>query len=323
MPYFRRRGRRLRLTGYRGTVAQLRARRRAKARARNVLRRGMRRYKRRRPTVKSLQKQVTNLYKRDEKKYYYTRINNLLVSGGPSAAQAFTGIYHVSAIPNFGSTDAGTGAAFPAWMTRENDSAQCNLRNIRIHMTLHASHPEAYSTQKCYVALVKSRVGVGSASGIGVPNMTEIWDYDGAAGPGGNLLAPWELFRKTMGEGSELYGDTFKILKEWKIYLQPQQGVTAVNERTTGNDSATGTIISSPEPAPPAAPLNYTYTKTRHSEVLIKHTHSCMNANLDFQDVGTSSPLNVKYFLVCVGNGTATNRGFRLNAVIKTNFVSS
>ncbi len=282
-------------------------------------------YKKRRPTVRSLQKQVSRLYKRDDKKFYYTRIDNLLVTGGPSAAQQFQGIFEVSQIPFFGSTDPGTGAPFPGFQTREEDSAQCNLRNIRIHMTLHASHPEAYRNQKVYVALVKSRVGVGSSAGINVPLMTDIWDYTGASA--GNLLAPWELFRNTQGEGAELLKDsTFKILKQWTMYIQPQQGTTAQSLRTTVNTATfpgidTGTIVSVPPVIPPGSAVNYTYAKTRPSEVLIKYTHNCLNAKLQFPNTTSNQPSNVRYYLVMCGNGVDTTRGFRVNASIKTNFI--
>ena len=192
-------------------------------------------------------------------------------------------------------------------------------------MTIHASHPEAYTTQKCYVALVKSRVGVGSVAGIGCPLMTDIWDYGGAGAL--NLLAPWELYRNTQGPGSELLKDsTFKVLKEWAIYLQPQQGTVGQSLRTTvttatvpGTD--TGTIITVPPVAPPGSAVNYTYAKSRPSEVLIKYTHNCMNAKLKFPSTGSSSPSNVRYFLVMCGNGSSTSRGFRINASIKTNFI--
>ena len=313
------------------TAAQVRAYRRRRARARNVLRRGIRRFRKRRaykkprPTVKSLARSVRKLYQRDDKKHVYTKIDNLLVTGGPSAGQAFQGIFQVAQIPYHGATDPSTGLAYPGYMTREEDSAMCNLRNIRIHMTLHASHPEAYRNQKVYVALVKSRVGVGSASGISVPLMTDIWDYTGAGA--GNLLAPWELFRNTQGDGAELLDEsTFKILKQWTMYLQPQQGETAQSLRSQvstnvppGTDN--GTLISVAPAVPPNPSVNYTYAKTRPSEVLIKHTHKCLNAKLVFPNTTSSQPINVRYYLVMCGNGTSTLRGFRINACIKTNFV--
>ena len=316
-----------RFTRWGKTAAQVRRHRARQARARNVLRRGIRRYKKRKrkPSVRSLARSVKKLYQRDDKKFYYTRIDNLLVTGGPSAGQDFQGIFNVSQVPYFGSTDPGTGLAFPGYSTREEDSAMCNLRNIRIHMTLHASHNEAYRNQKVYVALVKSRVGVGSALGIACPKMTEIWDYTGAGA--GNLLAPWELFRNVQGAGAELLKDsTFKILKEWTMYLQPQLGQTAQSLRTTVNTGTppstdNGTIISVPPTAAPAAPVNFTYAKTRHSEVVIKYTHKCLNAKLTFPNTTSNQSNNVKYFLVMCGNGTDTTRGFRVNASIKTNFI--
>ncbi len=309
------------------SAAQVRAYKRRRARARQVLRRGVRRFKRRkfRPTVKSLQKQVKKLYQRDDKKHVYTKIDNLLVTGGPAAGQAFQGIFQVSQIPYHGSTDPSTGLAYPGYMTREEDSAMCNLRNIRIHMTLHASHPEAYRNQKVYVALVKTRVGVGSAGGINVPLMTDIWDY--TAANAGNLLAPWELFRNTQAEGAELLDDnTFKILKQWTMYLQPQQGQVAQSLRTSVSTNVppgtdTGTIQTVAPPLLPNPAVNYTYAKTRPSEVLIKYTYKCLGAKLVFPNTTSDQAINVRYYLVMVGNGTSTLRGFRINASIKTNFI--
>lgn len=278
------------------------------------------RYKKKKPTLKSISLSVKRLYQRDDKKFYYTRINNLLVSGGPSAAQEFQGVFSVAQIPYSGSTDPGTGVAYPGYSTREPDSAVCNLRNIRIHMTLHASHNEAYINQKCYVALIKSRVGVGSPTGIVCPKMTEIWDYLGAGA--GNLLAPWELFRNTQGPGAELLKDsTFKILKDWTVYLQPQRGAIQQSLRTTNVATASGSIISNPIVTPPGVPINFTYAKTRPSEVLIKYTQNLMNAKVKFPNTATDQSNNVKYFLVMVGQGTDTTRGFRINASIKTNFI--
>lgn len=278
-----------------------------------------------RKEINRLTKSVRTLFKRDDKKFYYTHVNNVLITGGPSLNQAFQGIFDVSQIPFEGSTDPNTGVAYPGYQTREKDSAMCNLRNIRIHMTLHATHNEAYPTQKCYVALVKTRVGVGSNLGITVPLMTDIWDYGGAGA--GNLLAPWELFRNTQAEGAELLNDeTFKILKQWTIYLQPQHGQTALSARTQvttavppGTDN--GTIISVPPVPAPGAPVNFSYSKTRPSEVVIKYTHKALNAKLQFISTVSSTPTNVKYFLVMCGNGTDITRGFRANVSVKTNFI--
>lgn len=309
--------------GYQGPQRKYRSVRMRRARARNVLRRAVRRRRRYRKRVpyRSLVKSVKNLYKRDDKKFTYTAVNNLLVAGGPALGQAFQGIFDLTQIPFSGQTDPTTGQPYLGYQAREPDSVKCNLRNIRIHMTIHASHPEAYSTQKCYIALVKTRNGVGSGLGIQCPLMTNIWDYSSLLG-GGNLLAPWELYRNTQGPGSELLNpETFKILKQWSIYLQPQHGLTGVSERTTGNDSATGTIVSAPEPAIPNPPANFTYTKSRPSEVLIKYTHKCLGAKLTFNNTTSSSSTNVKYFLVMCGNGSATNRGFRCNAICKVNFI--
>ncbi len=315
--------------GYQGPQRKYVSMRARRARARNLLRRRLRRrYKRNRkirPSVKSLARSVRKLYQRDDKKFYYTHINNLLVTGGPALGQQFQGIFDLTAIPYAGSTDPNTGQPYPGYQAREPDSAQCNLRNIRIHMTLHASYPTAYRNQKVFVALVKSRVGVGSAAGITCPLMTDVWDYTGAGA--GNLLALWELFRNTQAEGAELLdNDTFKILKQWTMYLQPQQGDMQQSLRTTTNTAAppgtdTGTIISLAPAVPPALPANYNYAKTRPSEVLIKYTHKCLNAKLQFANTTTNQTSNVKYFLVMCGNGVDVARGFNINASIKTNFI--
>ena len=235
----------------------------------------------------------------------------------------------MSQIPYHGATDPNTGNAYLGYQTREQDSAMCNLRNIRVHMTIHASHPEAYTNQKCYIALVKSRVGVGSSTGIVCPKMTDIWDYTAAGA--GNLLAPWELYRNSQGQGAELLDEsTFKILKEWVVYLQPQRGSTSQSLRSQVNTAVppgqdNGTLISvsdtnPPAPAPPTS-VNWTYAKTRPSELLIKYTHKCMNAKLKFPNTTSEMPNNVRYFLVMVGQGSSTTKGFRVNASVKTNFI--
>lgn len=310
------------------SAAQVRAYRRRRSKARNVLRRGIRRFRRRRKrksSVRSLARSVRKLYQRDDKKHVYTKINNLFVTGNVAVNQPFQGIFELSQIPYHGETDPSTGVAYPGYMTREEDSAMCNLRNIRIHMTLHASHPEAYRNQKVYVALVKSRVGLGSAPGIVCPLMTDLWDYTGA--DAGNLLAPWELFRNTQGPGAELLNDhNFKFLKTWTMYLQPQQGETAQSLRSTVSTNTppgtdTGTLVTVPQPILPNPSVNYTYAKTRPSEVLIKYSHKCLNAKLVFANTTSNQATNVRYYLVMVGNGTSTLRGFRINASIKTNFI--
>lgn len=276
----------------------------------------------------ALQHSVVDLYKRDDKKYYYVIANNALIPGGPSLNQVFPAIFPLANLPQFGATSP-AGPPYPGFNTREEDSATANLRNIRIHMTIHASHPECYRTQKCYIALVKSRVGLGAPSGIVVPGMTQIWDYN-LSNPAGvtQLLAPWELFRKTQGDGAQMLQDeTFKILKSWDIYLQPQDGETRQSLRTTNTNpvppnAETGTIISVPAPAIPLPAVNMVYGGNRKPCVVkIKYTHKCMNAKVDFIATDQSAPTNVNYFLVACGNGTATDRGFRLNAVVKVNFI--
>lgn len=309
--------------GRRAAMARRIQRAYRRRRFRNNLRRRAAR-RRRRPTVRGLARSVRNLYQRDDKKFTYTRVNNALISGGPATGQQFQGIYELSQIPYWNQTDPTTGNPFLGYQSREEDSATCNLRNIRLHMTIHATGGEAYKTQKCYVALIKTRFALGSATGIQVPNMTDIWDYTGL-GPG-NLLAPWELFRNTQGSGANLLQDSvFKILKKWEVYLQPQEGETGQSLRLNITDPtatpAVGTIVSAPQPAPPATLINHTYAKNRPSEIVIKHTHKCLGAKLMFNSTTSSTPTNVKYFLVACGNGTATDRGFRLNVVAKVNFV--
>lgn len=293
-----------------------------------------------RPTTKSLQKQVTRLYKRDDRKHFYVKINNALISGGPPPGPAFFA-YDLTTCPYNNQTDAaGTGpqadpnigGQYSPAQCREPDSLKCNIKNIRIHATLHVSAPEAGRTEKCLLMLVKTRNGVGSVGGITMPIVQQI--YDGYAGFGGvanatSLLAPWECFRNTGpgGYGARfLNEDVFKILWKKEVWLSPQQGEQAQNLRTTGTNPAagtpeTGTIVSSASPVPPAPLQNYTTNQVRHSNIRLNHTHNCMGANIEYTSNGSSDAVNVKYFLVALSGSYQTNMGFRLNAVCKINFV--
>jgi len=297
-------------------------------------------FKRRGPTTKNLQRQVSRLYKRDDRKHFYVKVNNALISGQPVGAMGFYA-FDLTTCPYNNQTDvAGTGpqadpnigGLYSPAMCREPDSLSCNIKNIRIHATMHVSAPEAGRTHKCLIMLVKTRNGVGSPGGISMPTVNQI--YDGYAGFGGvanatSLLAPWECFRNT-GPGG--YGarfldpNVFKILWKKEIWLSPQEGELGQNQRTTFTNPAppaaeTGTVASSASPVPPAPLLNFTTNQVRHSSVRLTHSHNCLGAKIEYTSNASSDAVNVKYFLVALDGGYATNMGWRLNAVCKINFV--
>lgn len=270
-------------------------------------------YSHKKPTVKSLNKAVSKLFARIDKKFMFTKVDNVLVAGAPALNQEFNA-YLLNQIPS--STNPAAGLL--PWNRREDDSAECNLRNIRIHMTAHVSPSDinvAPRTKKVYIALIKTTNGVGSTAGITPPKVGDIFDPASYPGPGG-LLAQWECYRLANGLGSSNL-DTTTILKYWSFYLAPQGGPTKINERTTGGPLPTATITGS------SANGNMNYTQDRKSNKTIMYTHNCMNAKLQFADATTVTPLNVKYYLIALAQGTDVTVGWYLNAVIKTNFVDS
>ena len=138
----------------------------------------------------------------------------------------------------------------------------------------------------------------------------------------GNQLAQWECFRLAQGLGSSNL-ETTTVLKYWSFILSPQGGPTGINFKTTGGPLPVVENSVSAASTPSAPLTNYNYTQDHRSQKTIMYSHNCMNAHVKFADQNGTTPLNVQYYLIALAPGTDPTKGFRLNAVIKTNFVDS
>lgn len=331
--------------GRRAAMAKRIQRAYRRRRFRNNLRRRAA-HRRRRPTLRGVAAGVRKLFKRDDKKFYYRKASNVLVTGHDiTGAGIFPFIQDLTTIPYNNISAAGggpmddpnTGAPYSASLCREPDSLSANIKNIRIHATMHVTHPEATKVQKCLLMLVKTRNGIGSVDGITMPKIQEIYDgYSGfptTAEPAGDvtatsLLAPWECFRNTGpgGYGARyLNPNVFKILWKKTCWLSPQNGHVDMQWRTTGGPLPTATSSTTPQYFPtPAQDGNQTYNSNRVSSVSVVHTHNCMDAKIEFTSNGSDDSVNVKYFLVALAGGLdpvqGPLEGFRLNSVCKINY---
>lgn len=218
-----------------------------------------------------------------------------------------------------------------AFNYREDDATQIHLKNIRVTFTIHASAVEGLDIQKYYVALVRTTNGVGSAGGIQLPTPQEVFDpssceYDNQPGQT-SLLAPWQGFRLTQGENSEIF-NTFKILKSWSGYVSPtmvhRPQHLQIDERQLGGPlptpvTCTGDLDTTAYPPEE----NLTSQGSRFPNVVTRrYTHKCMNALIKYKDNTSTDAINAKYFLVTLASGTAPTTGYRMNACVKVNFVS-
>lgn len=268
-----------------------------------------------RATATKNRKQITKLWKTFAPKFNYFTVNNALVSDYSTPATGYQSLC-------LNALDASVPIATDArqYLYREEDSVQSRLRNIRIHMTMHAvSGPEGGKLTKACVLLVRTTNNIGGVGGITMPALEEVFDPDSYAGE----LAPFECFRTTQGVGSEVLQNT-NILKKWVVWLEPQGGDCEVAGTTTNNasnpaaEAGTYNSINSP------AGQNVNYTSTRPSSRSFTWTHKCNNAIVKFAGANSSNPINAKYFLVLIaGDSIGHGVGWRCNATIKTNFYDS
>lgn len=308
---------------------QMAAYRRRRARARNLLRRVIRRRRRRRrgrPSVRSLAKSVRNLYKRDDKKFFYladpdTPVNNVA---------NFTVLGSATALNSCPAADA---AITQSWMKREPLSVECNLKTIRIHMLVEKHLNSLDRNRHCpyYIMLIKTTNKIGAAGGITYPDLDEVFDPAGAP-VAGNRLSRFDSFRNVQGPGSETLQNT-KVLKVWSGTLQSAgyQERLALDTTGTSTDAPPnpgGTIVSD---GGAGAPTNCNYTSTYPNKVLIKYTHRCNNALVKFDSATGATamnPINNHYYLLaCAGYGATQGVGARdfynVSTMIKTNFVDN
>lgn len=263
------------------------------------------------PSLRALARSVRQLYRRDEHKYFYTKADNSLIWDSNNWTI-------LGPLNNCPAEDASTSTP---WKNREKDSVECNLRNIRIHFSVHASVSEGGRAKKYFVALVKTTNGIGT--GITMPPVDDIYDPDALnTGPGAqNLLSRWETFRTTMSAGAEAL-DSTKFLKVWTGILSPQGGELDL-DLNTSNTSADvppteGSVVTEP------ASESTNYTQTRRSQRIVKYSHKCLNAKCRFNAAAGAAGnecSNVHYYLVALGTTDDAHYGYRLNACIKTNFV--
>lgn len=275
-------------------------------------RRGRR--KLRKPTVKKNARAITQLFKMSDPKYNLRLIANQLIDNNPGNASAPGSNTFAAICLN----DIAAQGVLPEYMGREHDSVQVRLKNIRLHFYVHVSPgPEAGTSQRYYVALVKTTNGIGSGAGITMPLANSVFDGSSTAT---TLLAPWEGYRITQGAGADVLRST-TFLKVWTGILSPQGGDCAQNYQTM---SATTPGDMEPSSTSAVAPgLNINYTQDRPSQKWIHYTHRCLNALTRFERATSTEPTNVKYFLVALSDNPDAGVGFRLNASCKINFVDN
>lgn len=272
----------------------------------------------RRPTVKSLARSVKNLYKRQDKKYFYLLDNNVAIFQR-SAWHVLGNGTPLNACPAVGTP------GLQPYNAREQDSTTAHLRNIRIHLDVHAGvngRNTASREQKVFIALVKTSYGLGSAGGITLPPVDEVFD-PASIPPVPTQLAPWECFRTKSGPSSSIFS-VFSMLKVWTFTLQPDGFLCSTMQNTSGTSTdappAFGEIESTVVGATVVNP-NINYAKTHPSTRTIKYTHNCMNAKVEFADIGSATPINNQYYLVALGTSNAPINNYRVSASICTNFV--
>ena len=254
---------------------------------------------------------IKKLFKLQDPKYMLTMNNNVLVSTNLT----WSGVQELTIIPSM---------AFQVptpnncYNYREEDSTKVSLRNIRIHFTVHVSPNEGGTIQPYYVALIKTTNGAGGPNGITLPRPNEIFDPLTNQYTTG-LLAPWYGFRITQGPNSETLNNT-KIIKQWYGHLSPNKGFSPCELNDTNNAPGTQNVIDNSGGGPL---MNQTYTHDMFPSVrVVKYTHNCLNAKIEYPSNGATDAQNVKYFLVALAEGTDPTTGFRLNSCCKVNFRS-
>lgn len=288
--------------------------RNVRARAARKIQKAFRRKRRykthRRPTVKRNARAITQLFSQSDPKYNLRIVANQLIDNNPGNATR----------PTFAAillNDLAASGGLPEYTCRAHNDVQAHLKNIRLHFTVNVRQGvESDTSQRYYVALVKTTNAIGSAGGITMPLASDVFD---ATSTVGTLLAPWEGYRITQGAGSDILRST-TFLKVWTGYLSPQGGDCMQNYQTVT------AVPPSTEPSSTsavAAGLNVNYTQDRPSQKWFTYTHKCLNALVKFERSTSIDPMNVKYFLVALSDNPNLGVGFRLNASCKINFIDN
>jgi len=270
------------------------------------------------PTAKKNARAIKKLFKMSDPKYNYRMFNNELVADSTNWDILQLSNLAPSVLP---ATDQ------RQFLYRESDSVQARIRNIRIRFSVHAvSGREGGKIQKCYVALVKTTNGIGSTTGIHMPDVSAVFDPNSIDVASGNQLAPWEGFRATQGTpatGPTMSGpaiDSTTILKSWSCYLEPAGGDCHYRWDSTNEPPAVGAVTETDSGPPVLGGSNLNYTSTRPSQRFFTYTHNALGAVIKFANASSPDAINVKYFLVALSGNAATSSGFRINATCKINF---
>ena len=272
-------------------------------------------YPKKKPTAKKNAKAISKLYKMSDPKFNYRMLNNHLVNSSTQFTQLELTNLAVSVPP---ATDP------KQFLYRESDSVQARIRNIRIRFSVHAeAGREGGKIQKVWVALVKTTNGIGSTTGIHMPDVAAVFDPTSIDTAAGNLLAPWEGYQLTQGNpatGPAMSGPAFDsttILKTWTCWLTPQGGDCNYNWETV-TAAIPGPDITSSGAAPAGSNINY--TADRVSSRYFTYTHNALNAVVKFQSATSDHPINVGYYLVALAQNSTLATGYRINATCKINF---
>lgn len=325
MPYRRRR---------RGYYARRSARfRRYRRRRRRA------RVKKRGPSTRVLARKVRAISKRlvSAKKMFYTVASNVLVENNVN----FVKLGSVGAsdgcltdIPSKNSMNQNftPPVAYPDYQAREDDSVKSCVSSIGVRLSVHCSGPvESTTTEHYWIALCRTTVDVGSATGIVVPRPSQVWDPSDTIITGGTSLLPlWRMFKPNI-EYPEI-AKHFKILKVWTGTLQPQQGPVALetdwNElaqqnNAVGTDNPFVAAFAGGDPYTNTVPGagTFGYCSTIPSFKQMHYTHNMKNEIIQFDAATSRTGENVKYYLLACGNNPlGSGRGYRVNATMRTVF---
>lgn len=289
---------------------------------------------------RALTRQIRDVKKRmvSSKKCFYSVCNNVLVENNVQFVKiGSNGAYDgcLIDIPYKNSINPNTGAAFPDYQSREDDSLKTCVSAISGRMTIHCSGPvESTTTEPYWVALV--RVKTNDSSVVTVPPPNRVWDPSDTfltPGVGSNDLPIWRMFMPN-SEYPELGGKLFKVERLWTGLLQPQQGPVSLTtdyyELGLQNEvPAAGAVNAftnsqaggSPQTNTVPGAGTYGYNSTIPSVKTITFTHNMKNKIVSFSDINSRDSKAEKwYLLACGSHAQGSRRGYRVNATLKTTF---
>lgn len=233
-------------------------------------------------TNKKLTKGMKTLFDREEPKYYYKTMNNLVVGS--------TGlVLELTNVP------AHSTPGIQSYNGREQDSNQCRIKKITIHGTWSCSShlQNSEDVEECMVMLVRSRIGAGTGTITG-PTIRDIFDGTSTAATD---LAPFHGFRWVQDE----LIDQFNILYKSIVKVQPVYQVT--------------TLPGVPAPSVPSnalSPIKDIGYSHGCNNALIKFP----------DPNSTAPNNQSYYLILCSGNGTlpANSEGPTFNGTVKVTF---